>query len=90
MQTLYIFIGIIPYIIVLLVLLRKQKMPDILKEQEPKSTKKEKIRLGIVGSVLTIAFGIIFINGLGDLYTQSSGAVITSYSGTFINQASGV
>lgn len=79
-------ISIIPYIIVLLVLLRKKKMSEILENLELMSTNKEKVRLGIVVSALTVVISITFISGLGDLFTQSSGEVITSFTGTYINQ----
>jgi len=79
-------LGCIPYIIVLLVLLRKSKMSEILGENARENTKQEKRKLtAVILTVALIAIGT-FISGLPDLVPQSDDNVITSFSGTSINQ----
>ncbi len=78
-------LGSIPYVIVLLVLLRKSKMVEIIGENRQESTKKEKIRLAVVVSTVVLVAMGTFISGFGDKYSQSEN-VITSFKGTYISQ----
>ena len=80
--------GILPYIIVLLVLLRKNKMKEILENNIAKSSEKEIIRLVIVIVIFFIVAIITFIVGFPAMVKNFQSAIppIESFSGTYINQ----